>query len=274
MKAGSQHPATIYLGVVDDNTFLREWLGQGATLSPHQHVVARAQDAATMTAQLFELSGERCDVILLDLRTYPSAAVTQVPKSPAITSGLADSNPDDAIQGVNAVELLLSSAAEMVGNGTLHSLPAILVYTQEPAAFVHVKCLAAGASGVVSKDDTIKSLTDAIDTVAAGGVVITPDMAELMTLLADQTQVSLTEAEAAALTLHAHGYDRRHVAKELSITEDTVDKHFRSIRQKFGRSVNFTDLADAHGLRDLNVGAEAATRPRRAWITGILRRSR
>ena len=60
----------------------------------------------------------------------------------------------------------------------------MLCYTQESAPRVHLACLLAGAVGVVHKDQPLDRLTEAIDAVAAGGFVVTPELASLITLLA------------------------------------------------------------------------------------------
>ena len=256
-------PPLVYVGVVDDNTFYRDWLGQSGTLRPHHHVVARAADAQQLAAVLTELPDRRCDVVLLDLRiaTGPSA-------DPVYGGGL-DTTP---IQGRSAVELLLHVAQAAVAAGQLARVPAILVYTQELAPRVHVACLMSGAGGVVHKADPLERLGEAIDIVAAGGVIVDERMATLIELLANQHRLDLTETESAVLALAGHGVTRHQIARRLECAESTVDKHLRAIRDKFGDEVNFTDLADAFGLRDLAPPERARASFRRARLRALARR--
>ena len=150
-------PPLVYVGVVDDNTFYRDWLPQAGTLRPHHHVVARAADARQLAAVLADLPDGRCDVVLLDLR------ITLGPDAGPVHGGGVGTAP---VQGREAVELLLRVAQTAVTAGSLARAPAILVYTQERAPRVHVACLIAGAAGVVHKAEPLERLGEAIDIVA------------------------------------------------------------------------------------------------------------
>jgi DNA-binding NarL/FixJ family response regulator len=244
-------PPLVRIGVVDDNTFYRDWLGQAGTLPSHQHVVARAASAQDLASVIHRLPDRRCDVILLDLRIVPGTATDPVhedlgegPPSEGATTG-------HVVQGREAVTLLRSVTAQAVASGDLQGQPAILVYTQESAPRVHVACLLAGASGVVHKSEPLDRLGEAIDVVASGGVVIDDRMANLIDVLVGQHRLDLTEAESSVLALTAHNWTRRRIARHLGSTDSTVDKHLRAIRDKFGDDVHLIELADSFGLRDL-----------------------
>jgi DNA-binding NarL/FixJ family response regulator len=256
-------PPLVYVGVVDDNTFYRDWLGQAGTLPPHHHVVARAADAGQLASVLTELPDGRCDVILLDLRIAPGPGVDPV------HSGGPTGVP---VQGRGAVELLLRVADAAVTAGHLARVPAILVYTQELAPRVHVACLIAGAAGVVLKAEPLNRLGQAIDIVAAGGLVVDEAMATLIELLANQHRLDLTDTESAVLALAGHGLTRHQISRRLSCAESTVDKHLRAIRDKFGNDVHLTDLADAFGLRDLAPPEPTRTPVRRDRLRTLARR--
>jgi DNA-binding NarL/FixJ family response regulator len=257
-------PPLVYVGVVDDNTFYRDWLGQAGTLPAHHHVIARAADAQQLAAVLTELPDGRCDVVLLDLRIAPERGA-----DPVYGGGIGTA---PAVQGRAAVELLLRVAQSAVAAGHLARVPAILVYTQELAPRVHVACLLAGAAGVVHKAEPLERLGQAIDIVAAGGVVVDERMATLIELLANQHRLDLTETESAVLALAGHGLTRRQIAGRLDCAESTVDKHLRAIRDKFGADVHFTDLADAYGLRDLAPPETISAPVRRDRLRTLARR--
>jgi DNA-binding NarL/FixJ family response regulator len=256
-------PPLIHIGVVDDNTFYRDWLGQPGTLPAHQHVVARAATAEDLASVIDRLPDRRCEVILLDLRIVSGTVPDPVhdghgddsaggqPFDQADAGHQAGAASGHPMQGRDAVTMLLAVTNQAVTAGDLQSQPAILVYTQESAPRVHVACLLAGASGVVHKSEPLESLGEAIDVVAGGGVVIDDRMANLIDVLVGQHRLDLTEAEASVLALTAHGWTRRRVARQLGSTDSTVDKHLRSIRDKFGDEVHLVELADSFGLRDL-----------------------
>lgn len=260
MPTAPDRPAGIvHVAVVDDNTFFRERLGQGAGLRPHHHVVARAENAETMAQLLRQLPDRRCDVLILDLRTSPRTYPATSPSGPMTAPS--------PVQGTEGIDLLLRTSREAVDAGLLVAVPVILVHTQEAAPFIHIACLAAGACGVVEKDQPLDKLGEAVDTAANDGVILTESMAALIPLLADKQAWNLTAGEGAVLTLIAHGYGRREVAGELFISENTVDKHLSSVRLKFGSGVNYTDLADSFGLRDLAVPSPTIARPTRRWLS-------
>jgi DNA-binding NarL/FixJ family response regulator len=250
----------VHIGVVDDHTFLREWLGRAGALRPHHHVVARAADATEFASVMTKLPDRRCDVVLLDLRTTPQrdrGRLTEPCSTP--------------VQGRNAVELLLRTGMEAVAAGRLASTPAILIYTEVPEPPVHVACLIAGASGVVRKRESLDKLGEAIDIVATGGIVVDEPMATLIDQLANRQRLTITDAETATLALAGHGLSRHQIATRLGCAESTVDKHLRSIRNKLGREIPLSDLADSYGLRDL-APPDALTAPvRRARLRSLAR---
>lgn len=265
MKSGESRvrPSLVHVAVVDDNTFYRDWLGQAGTLRAHHHVVARAGDAGQLAAMLAEMPDGRCDVVILDLQIVSGSA-----PDPVHGGG----EPAAPVQGRYAVGLVLAAARDAVGAGALDRVPAILIYTQESAPRVHVACLAAGASGVVHKSDPLDYLGEAVDIVAAGGVVVDDRMASLIGILARQRRLDLTEAEEGVLALAGHGLSRHQIARKLGATESTVDKHLRAIRDKFGDDVHLTDLADSFGLRDLAPPEPAGLPVRRERLRAVARR--
>lgn len=259
--AGAQFgPRLVHLAVVDDVTFYRDWLGQAGTLPAHHHVVARSATAEEMADALRRLPDLRCDVVVIDLRltTLPRTALDGDPEPPTLAQGSA------------AVELILEAARAAVAEQLLAAVPAVLVHTQEQEPRVHVACLLAGASGVVHKGEPLERLGEAIDVVSSGGLVVAEDTATLIAQLAADRRIDLTETESLVLTLAGHGQTRGRIARTIGATESTVDKHLRSVRDKFGSSSTWTDLADAFGLRDLSPARPAEQR--RSRLRGLAAR--
>lgn len=108
--------------------------------------------------------------------------------------------------------------------------------------------------------------------VAAGGLVVSDRMADLIGLLADQRGLHLTDAESEVLVLSAHGLTRREIARRLGSSENTVDKQLGSIRAKFGRTRPPADLADDFGLRDLDPPVKGTAARRRYRLHTLAQR--
>jgi DNA-binding NarL/FixJ family response regulator len=210
--------------------------------------------------EFWSLAGGRCEVVLLDLRILGGMA-----PDPVHGGAL----PPVVTQGSPSVRLLLDAARHHVAQGNLASVPAVLCYTQENSPRVHLSCLVAGAMGIVHKDDSLDRLGVAIDVVAAGGCVVSAEVATLIGLLADQRKLDVSESQAQVLALAGHGYSRERIATTLCISISTVDKHLATVRTACGNALSYTDLADAFGLRDL-----APPDPRSGAKTGQRQRLR
>ncbi len=101
-----------------------------------------------------------------------------------------------------------------------------------------VGMLGAGAAGYVLKDDPPEALAAAVRAVAGGKQWLSPRVTELLVRSAanrDKRLVEeLTDREAEVLRLMAAGYRNERIAEALSITEQTVKNHVRSIFGKLG----------------------------------------
>ena len=92
------------------------------------------------------------------------------------------------------------------------------------------QAIAAGATGYLLKASLGRNLTDAIRTVHAGGFSVPPEIA---TQLARSVSTGkLTEREVQILREIAAGCSNKIIADHLSISEDTVKGHVRSILAK------------------------------------------
>jgi DNA-binding NarL/FixJ family response regulator len=95
-----------------------------------------------------------------------------------------------------------------------------------------LKALKAGAQGYLLKGSLRRELVDAIRAVHAGRKRMSPEAASQVANYAGDSALTLREIE--VLELIAAGSANKIVADKLSITEDTVKAHVRSILSKLG----------------------------------------
>ena len=94
------------------------------------------------------------------------------------------------------------------------------------------RALAAGARGYILKDMMHKDLVYAIHRINEGGRWIAPEAAAQ--LAENSPRVELTHRELEVLHLVADGNKNKEIANSLSVTEDTVKFHVKSILSKLG----------------------------------------
>ena len=136
----------------------------------------------------------------------------------------------------------------------------VLVMTMSADDDAVVAAMRAGARGYVVKGAGKADLLQAVRTVAGGGAVFSPAVAdrlgEFFTGVAEvparQAFPQLTEREREVLDLLARGYDNRRIARELFLSDKTVRNHVSNIIVKI-------DAPDR---------SEAITRARRAGLGG------
>ena len=189
--------------IVEDHTLVREGLESLLHLSPDIRVVAQASNGREALAVLQETLP---DVLLLDIRM-----------------------PD-----VSGLELL-SSLTEL---GL--SIPTVVLTTFDDDS-TFFECLKLGVHGYLLKDVTCAKLTEAVTTVAAGGLLINPAMTERIVRViqswpkpSDDRADKLTERELDTLRLMAAGLSNGEIAEALKIAEGTVKNHVSNILSKLG----------------------------------------
>jgi DNA-binding NarL/FixJ family response regulator len=94
--------------------------------------------------------------------------------------------------------------------------------------------LKSGAAGYLLKNTLRRELLDTIRSVHAGRRHVTPEVATEVALHAAED--SLSEREIDVLTAVASGKSNKQVARELSVSEDTVKGHLKIIFTKLGVS--------------------------------------
>ena len=105
-----------------------------------------------------------------------------------------------------------------------------------------VAAMRAGARGYVVKGAGRDEVLHAIRTVAAGGAVFTPSVADrlgrfftgLATGGARETFPQLTSREVEILDLVARGLENRRIARELHLSDKTVRNHVSNVLGKLG----------------------------------------
>jgi DNA-binding NarL/FixJ family response regulator len=108
----------------------------------------------------------------------------------------------------------------------------VIVLTAHGSDAYVLRALSAGAAGYLLKDGLRKELVDTIRRVHAGHRGISPAVAQR--IVESQADDALTERELDVLMSVAAGNSNKIVADTLSISEETVKSHVRSILSKLG----------------------------------------
>ncbi|KQY29430.1 LuxR family transcriptional regulator [Caulobacter sp. Root1455] len=178
--------------VVDDHPMLREGVAAVLALQPDMVLVGEAENGAEALARYRDL---RPDVTLMDL---------QMP----------------GMSGLEAIEAIRAE------------FPAarIVVLTTYAGDVQALRALKAGATGYLLKGALRRELLDTIRNIHAGRRHLQPEVAHEIAIHAiDET---LSEREIHVLRLVAAGRANKQIAWDLSLSEDTVKAHLKSIFAK------------------------------------------
>lgn len=150
---------------------------------------------------------------------------------------------DDALQhaGCIAIDLALidinlrgMSGIELTARfHALHPHIAILMLSMHDKAEYLVQAIQAGARGYVSKDGPARDIITAIDTVMAGGVYYSQNLAKYLTEPLLPAQL-LTPREREILQAIAAGKSSKVIANKLDLSVRTVETHRLNIKRKLG----------------------------------------
>jgi DNA-binding NarL/FixJ family response regulator len=186
------HAGSIRVMVVDDHLVLREGVASILDGETDVEIVGTAENGADAIAAFTKL---RPDVTLMDL---------QMP----VMSGL------EALAEIRR----LSPKARVI---------VLTTYEGDAQA---VRALKAGAAGYLLKSSLRKELIDAIRAVHGGQRYVLAEVAQEIAIHA--AEEPLTEREIAVLQLVAAGKANKAIAHDLSLAEDTVKAHLRSVFSK------------------------------------------
>jgi len=122
---------------------------------------------------------------------------------------------------------------------TLAPAARVLVFSLQPEEIYATRCLRAGAHGYVLKQEPLSVLYDAIRTVAAGGIHVSPPVnaAALAGLRGAAPRPATPEAALTDRELHVYrltglALPTRTIAEKLGISVKTVEAHRENIKNK------------------------------------------
>jgi DNA-binding NarL/FixJ family response regulator len=175
--------------VVDDHPVLREGVAAVLSLQDDMDLVGEAADGPEGVARYREL---RPDIVLMDL---------QMP----------------GMSGVEAIEAIRAEAPDA----------RIVVLTTYKGDVQALRAIRAGAVAYLLKSSLRKELVDTIREVRAGRRRVSPEIANTIAVHAADEQLSDRETE--ILLLVSEGCANKAIARRLSISEQTVKAHLKSI---------------------------------------------
>lgn len=221
----------ITVGIVDDQTLVRQGVRSLLDLTDDIEVVAEASDGDEALALV---ESHRPDVLLLDLR-MPGR------------------------DGLATLTALRDRGDEV---------PVLVLTTFDDDGLV-LEALRCGAHGYLLKDVTLEQLVDAIRTLAQGRTLVQPAVTErLLRAVSERPRPAarnqlthlepLTERELEILRLLASGFSNREIAAGLHLATGTVKNHVSTVLLKLG----VRDRTRAV-LRALELGLLAAPGPQR-----------
>jgi DNA-binding NarL/FixJ family response regulator len=208
--------------IADDHAIVRDGLRRILAADPHFLVCGEARDGQEVIAAV---RAGGFDVLLLDL-TMP---------------------------GRSGIELLRQVKAE---RPELRVLVLTMLDEQEFA----VRAIRAGASGYLTKDTVSNQLIEALGKIAAGGLFITPAVAEALALRLQEPEDDLphrrlSEREYEVFLLLAAGESPSGIARRLHLSVKTVSTHKTNLLQKMrlGSLAELVRYAVAQGLLESSV---------------------
>lgn len=178
-----------------------------------QELVRRGLEELVKTSSLYEIVWSGSD---------PHDLVT------AMNS--ADTHADVALLDVNLGGEILTPAD--VRKVTEAGTRVVIVSAMAPRPTI-AALLAAGALGVVTKDDSSLDLLSAIQAAIEGDEWITAEMAAALAGVSESQMPALSAQEMNVLTMYANGIKVVTIARRLDISPNTVKDYLKRIRAKF-----------------------------------------
>jgi DNA-binding NarL/FixJ family response regulator len=190
----STDPDRIRILCVDDHPVVRQGIAGLVSIQPDMSVVA---EAANGREAIQQFRAHQPDVTLMDL---------QMPE----------------MSGLDAIIAIRGEFPDA----------RIMVLTTYAGDVQALRALKAGARAYLLKNALHKELIDTIRAVNAGRKALSPDVS--FQLAEHATDDTLTPAEIRVLRLIAQGNANKEIARELSLSEETVKGQVRNILSKLG----------------------------------------
>lgn len=207
---------TVRFSLVDDATAVRESL---ATLLPDLSFTSTH-------SSLEEFLEERpvADVVVLDLH-------------------LVNLRQPGASQGVAAIRDAVAAGYR------------VCVYTQEERRFVLAACLAAGATGVVSKSSTLEETRAGFLSVSRGELVAPPAVTGLIEVLVRRGRVTvLNRRQREVLAGRARGLTYAEMSRTLYLSESTLRGYWRDLSAVVSQHLQHSSPGDIEHALGLGPG--------------------
>jgi DNA-binding NarL/FixJ family response regulator len=179
---------------VDDHPVVRQGIGGLISVQPDMAMIAEASNGREAIEQY---RAHRPDIVLMDL---------QMPE----------------MNGLDAIGAIRGEFPDA----------RIIVLTTYAGDAQALRALKAGARGYLLKNMLHKELLDTIRAVYSGKKAMSPEVS--FELAEHATDDALTPAEMRVLRLIAEGNANKEIARELSVSEETVKGQVRNILSKLG----------------------------------------
>jgi DNA-binding NarL/FixJ family response regulator/signal transduction histidine kinase len=192
-----EHTGQIRVLLADDHVLVRQGVRRMIDAMPGVSLVSEAENGPDAIERTLDLAP---DVVLMDV----------------------------SMPGMDGVETIRRIHAELLSVG-------IIVLSTTAPDDVVLEAVRAGAKGYLLKDVGVDELRTAIQTVAAGGSYFAPPVAAKLAggvHRGGSAAERLTPRELAVLRRLATGAPNKEIAAALSISENTVESHLRSIYGK------------------------------------------
>lgn len=151
---------------------------------------------------------------------------------------LMDVNFGTGMSGIEATRLIKAKAPRTK----------VIVLTMYKDASTISEAIKAGADGYMSKVSSREDLCRAVQEVVAGRSFLHPDLTKrVFTRIAGRDAGVLTETETSILQHLANGKTTKNLARDMSVSQETIKAHLRHVFRKLG--VLDRTRAVAEGLR-------------------------